>query len=222
MSVSVSIFDFVDVNPGVPGLAFAARAEGGACLGVFGGKTRDREQHAEFFPADGHWQPGIRADLVTANLPFSMFAYCDSGDPAVNEPISVAANAAKKASAILFRVSWAAAQRLGVDPDEYRSAIEGNLGSKHWEVTSAVSDDRNDLFVAAIARKKWNGKEALPMLFPNEGKSVGNETGEILLALGYPGDFATTHADADRKPFEGIVNVSNARTAISAVIAAIR
>lgn len=222
MSVSASIFEFVDVNPGVPGLSFAARAEGGTCLGVVGGKSSDRERHAEFFPSDSQVQPGARCDFVFATLPFSMFAYCDGGDPAVNEPISIASRTAKKASAILFRVSWAAAQRLGVDPDEYRAAIEGKLGSKSWEVTSAVSDDRNDLFVAAVARKKWNGQEALPMSFPVGAEPESRNSDEILLALGYPEDFAAKYAGTDRKAVAGIVNIDNARTAISAVKAALK
>lgn len=222
MPVSASTFEFVDVNPGVPGMSFAARVEGGTCLGVVGGKSRDRDRHAEFFPSVGEWQPGTRCDFVFASLPFSMFAYCDGGDPAVNEPISIAAKTAKKASAILFRVSWAAAQRLGVDPDEYRAAIEGKLGAKSWEVTSAVSDDRNDLFISAVARKRWNGQEALPMSFPVGAESASRNADEILLAGGYPEDFAQKYAGADRKAVEGIVNVDNARTAISAVKAAIK
>ncbi|MCZ7861731.1 hypothetical protein O9X98_10105 [Agrobacterium salinitolerans] len=220
MSVSASTFEFVDVNPGIPGLSFAARSEGGACIGVVGGKSADRDRHAEFFPSGG--EAGARCDFVFATLPFSMFAYCDGGDPAVNEPISIAAKTAKKASAILFRVSWAAAQRLGVDPDEYRAAIEGKLGSKSWEVTSAVSDDRNDLFVAAVARKKWNGREALPMSFPAVAEPESRNGDEILIALGYPEDFAAKFAGTDRKAVAGIVNIDNARTAISAVKAALK
>lgn len=222
MSVSASTFEFVDINPRVPGLSIAAEAEGGICLGIVGGKSSDHESHEELYPTNGDVRSGMRCDFVFASLPFSMFAYCEGGDPAVNEPISIAAKMAKKASAVLFRVSWVAAQRLGVDPDEYRAVVESKFGSKSWEVTTAVSDDRNDLFIAAVARKKWNGREPLPMSFPG-GVAPASSTGdEILIALGYPQDFAVKYAGTDRQVVAGIVNIDNARTAISAVKSALK
>jgi hypothetical protein len=223
MSAISSTFDFVDIHPGVPGMAFAAQAEGGGCREVIGIKPDARENYVSFFSPTGEDQQHGRCDIVLVGLPFSMFAYCDGGDPAVSEPIAVAAKAAKKSSAILFRVPWGASRRLGVDADEYRSAIEGTLGAKAWEVTSAVSDCGNDLFVAAVARKKWNGGEALPMAFPNSASSsVSSDAASVLLERGYPQEFASRYAGKSRKLVDGLVDIANARTAVSSVKAAIR
>ncbi|MCS4089747.1 hypothetical protein [Rhizobium sp. BK176] len=226
MSAITSTFDFVDIHPGVPGMAFAAKAEGGGCREVIGIKPEAREYYDSFFSPTGESQQAGRCDVAVVGLPFSMFAYCDGGDPAVSEPIAVAAKVAKKSSAILFRVPWNSARRLGVDADEYRSAIEGTLGAKAWEVTSAVSDCGNDLFVAAVARKKWNGREALPMAFPNPGRAAQpsgpTDAASVLLERGYPQEFAGVYVGKSRKLVDGLVDIANARTAVSSVKAAIR
>jgi hypothetical protein len=223
MSDISSTFDFVDIHPGVPGMAFAAKAEGGGCREAIGVKSDAREDYDTFFSPTGEALQIGRCDVVVVGLPFSMFAYCDGGDPAVADPINIAAKTAKKSSAILFRVPWSAARRLGVDADEYRSAIEGTLGAKAWEVTSAVSDCGNDLFVAAVARKKWNGREALPMSFPNSApSSEPTDAASVLLARGYPQAFASRYAGKSRKLVDGLVDIANARTAVSSVKAAIR
>ncbi|MBY3151055.1 hypothetical protein HFO56_01350 [Rhizobium laguerreae] len=223
MSALPSTFDFVDINPGVPGMAFAAKAEGGGCREVIGIKPETREHYEALFAPSRDVQQANRCDLVVVGLPFSMFAYCDGGDPAVSEPVAIAAKAAKKSSAILFRVPWVQARRLRVDADEYRSAIEGWLGAKAWDVTSAVSDDGNDLFVAAVARKKWNGREALPMSFPSRARSsVPSDAAAFMLARGYPQDFVSRYAGLSQKLVDGIVDIANARTAVSSVKAAIR
>ncbi|MDW9478835.1 hypothetical protein GOB57_09075 [Sinorhizobium meliloti] len=223
MATTEGTFGFVDINPGVPGMAFAAAAKGGVRLGVHGVTPSARGLYLEYFPQDNDELRAGSGDLVLAGLPFSMFARSDSGDPAVAEPISAAAKAGKKASAILFRVPWSRAKRLGTDPEEYRAAVEGHLGAKSWEVTSAVSDDWNDLFVCAVARRKWNGREPLPISFGvGVAPPIISNAREILLARGYPEDFAARYPDADKQAVEVCVDVGNAVLAISGIKASTR
>lgn len=216
-------FDFVDINPGMSGMAFAAEAEGGVCVGVLRVKPTALASYEAFFGRGSAEPPTVHGELVLVGLPFSMFAHSDSGDPAVTELISLAHRASKGVSAVLFRVSWSSARRLGVDPDEYRSTIEGVFDAKKWDVTSAVSDDENDLFIAAVERGKWNGKEALPATYPG-GREVPRHSNpqEILVGHGYPENFALHNAAVDRKLVEGIVIVDNARAAIAGTIGSVR
>jgi hypothetical protein len=216
-------FDFVDINPGMSGLAFAAEAVGGVCIGVHCVKVGSIEAYEDFFGRGSARPPETHGKLVLVNLPFSMFTSAASGDPAVSELISLAVKSSKGVPAVLFRVSWLAAERLGVDPEEYRATIEQAFGSDNWEVASVVSDDGNDLFVAVIARKRWNGDVPLPSSFPASLKPPKRSNPqEILLGFGYPENFALRNADVDRKLLEGIVSVNNARAAVAGTIGSVR
>lgn len=216
------VFNFVDVNPEMSGLAFAAEAEGGICIGVFGVKPKARESYESYFGRGSLEPPLTPCDMVLVGLPFSMFVRPENGDPAVTELIKTAFTAAKGASAILFRTPWSSAARLGVDQEEYRSTVEGILGTKKWAVAASASRDGHDLFICGVARKKWNEWSHPLPAFPYAQKATKSTPREILLEYGYPESFALQNADVDPKLVEGIVDVRNARLAISEILKAIR
>jgi hypothetical protein len=216
-------FDFVDINPGMSGLAFAAEAEGGVCVGVHRVKSNALAAYEAFFGRGSAEPPSVHGELVLVSLPFSMFVNRDRVDPAVFDLISLAYRCSQGVSAVLFRVPWSSARRLEIDPDEYRSAIEEVFNASKWVITTAVSDDKNDLFIATIAKSKWNGNDALPATYPGGGKIARQSNPqEILIKQGYPVNFALHNAEVDRKLLDGIVIVDNARAAIAGMIGSVK
>lgn len=223
-------FDFVDINPGLSGMAFAAEAEGGVCVGVIGVKPRDFTMYEEFFGRGAAAAPITTADIVLVSLPFSMFVRTQNCDPAVSDLIdeahSISEEAriiAKKSTPVLFRVSWAAARRMHIEAEEYRSAVAVRFDSRKWEVTSAVSDDGNDMFVCAIPRPRWTGQDPLPSTFPVAARArSGLNPQESLVSMGYPEKFALRHADVASNLVEGAVVISNARAAIVGALGSVR
>lgn len=221
-------FDFVDINPGMSGMAFAAEAEGGTCVGVLSIPETEKAAYEAFHGRGSAEGPSHGSRLILASLPFSMFAEGKAGDPAVSHPIRAAAKAAHvKAPApkiAIFRVPWRLAARIGVDPAEYVAAVSEGFSDERWAVTSWVSPDGADLFVTALARKYWNGNEPLSIEKAASGPVLA-EIGrpqEMLLALGYPSNFALHNASVSPKLIEGIVVVHNARAAVSGALKAVR
>ena len=216
-------FDFVDVNPGMSGMAFAAEAEGGVCVGVARIRPSQVSAYEDFFGRGSSAAPVTGCEVVLADLPFSMFVRAHKGDPAVTELVVEAARLARTASAAVFRVSWSAAGRMGVETDEYRSAVEHVFEGSKWEVRTAVSADRNDMFVFALSRVRWNGREPLPTASASAVSHLKRSNPqEILLSLGYPENFALRNAGSDSKLLEGIVDVGNARAAIVGALGSVR
>lgn len=216
-------FDFVDVNPGVPGMTFAAEAEGGVCVGVVGLRPSEATAHEEYFGRGSAQPPLTDADIILVGLPFSMFARAENCDPAVSAVIESSFRLAKEKTPVLFRVTWSAARRMGVEAEEYRSAVEARFGSKKWEVTSSVSNDGRDMFVCAVPRARWGGVDPLPSDFPVSVKPrARSNPQEILVTLGYPAKFALLNARLDRMVVEGAVVISNARAAIVGALGSVR
>lgn len=220
-------FDFVDVNPGFSGMAFAAEAEGGVCIGVARIKPRAVPAYEDFFGRGAAARPTNPGQVILVSLPFSMFVREESGDPAVSDLIKEAAGIAKLTkvapSIVLFRVSWSAAGRLGVTAAEYVAAVQARFDETGWVLWSVISEDGKDMFVCAVARKRWNGDAPLPASIPrcvHAGRSLNPQ--EILIANGYPETFALHNADIDPKLLDGIVAVGNARAALSAALASVR
>ncbi len=223
MKQTLASFDFVDINPGLSGLAFAAEAEGGVCVGVLRLKPAEKAAYEAFFGRMASSPPEVGSDLVLVQLPFSMFVRSERCDPAVSDLIVEAHRISRTAKAVLFRAPWNAAQRMGVEAEEYRTAVQAEFPAARWDVSSAVSDDLNDMFICAVSRKNRNGFEPLPTAFRPVPSPVKRENPQdTLVSMGYPAQFALRYADVENRVVDGITNVENARAAISSVLAAIR
>lgn len=204
-------FSFVSLNPSVRGLEIAAHREGGACvLEHEVGPVGDRP----FRGPAGKRRSDTKGDIVVAALPFSMFVRAEGCDPGVMDVIEQARAAA--GSAVLFRVPWLRAARLGVAVDEYSEAVSAVFEDQRWHVSTAVTDELRDMFICAVLRRKWNGTEPLPASWPNRPEA-GTEGDALRSALGYRQDF---HRSGIRD--EDMVDAVNTQSAIACVRKALK
>jgi len=231
MSLAEGSFDFVEVNPRLSGLAFAAEEAGGVRVGVTGLPPAERAAYEAYFGRGAAEPAADGCDIVLAELPFSMFVAQGSVDPAVSDTVRDALLVAMsggtrgqpRAAAMLLRAPWADARRLGVEAEGYRAAVEAAVGTKSWTVSSAVTDDGNDLFVAAVSLRFWNGREPLPAVYPRRAfVPLDRNPQEIVRHMGYPAKFALRYAGASPTLVYGITDVGNARMAVDGLLAAVR
>jgi len=213
-------FDFVDVNPGLSGLHFAAEAEGGECVGVLAIKPLEIAAFEAFHGRGSAAGPEEPCDLVLTCLPFSLFARGKGCDPAVSDLVKVARQV-KGAVASLFCVPWKKAFALGVSVDDFVSAVEAHYAADRWHVSSAVTDGHDALYICAVDRKKWNGRDTLPSIWPKTLVPANGNPQEMMAAFGYPANFALQSGATAHKIEAGIVVVHNARAAVAGVVGAI-
>lgn len=213
-------FDFVDVNPALSGMAAAAESLGGTCVGVLGIGMREKVAYEEFHGRGATQPPKGSCALVVAELPFSAFAAAEKADPAVLEHIKTA-RSVRGVKAVLFRIPWKRAARVHVHPSEFEESVERVFEQKAWHVTTSVSDDRNDLFVAAVARDAWNGGEPLPAVYSTASFTDVLNPQKTLSSKGYPANLALHYADYDHRIVMEAVSVYNAKRALAQVIGSI-
>lgn len=114
---------FIEINPGLGSTGFAAERAGMLRVGALD-LTQDVKDAYVGFHGSGSDEPlAEHADLIVADLPFSLFVEADAVDPDVASPISLARKAVGKSGSAVFRVKWDLAERLGRDTSAYGALI---------------------------------------------------------------------------------------------------
>lgn len=146
---------FIEINPGLGSFGFAAEAAGLMRLGPLLVSDDVKSQYLAFH-GHGSLEPAAeQADVVVADLPFTMFLNPDNPDPDVLDVISAATKAVRKKGFIVFRVKWDLALRLRQAPDEYRDLVARHFPKRHVDSVVDVSKGRvvtGDLYIIVTAK----------------------------------------------------------------------
>jgi len=151
-------FLFYHVNPGASAFGFGAERAGGQPVGAGLVSAKARKGYVDFHGDNSvDDDPIAPFDLLIADLPYTVFP---ETDPELAHVIKVAAHHARRAKAVLFRVDWSAADRMGFGPAAWEKAVAAALPG--WEARSVVLHNQHfvpmegaELFVAAA--KSWEG-----------------------------------------------------------------
>jgi hypothetical protein len=223
--------EYVDVNPGMSGFAFAMEDERvrGVCVGVLGIKPVHFPLYEGYHGRHSARPPEAFPDIVVCSLPFSPFVRASGSDPAVGDLVALAARASvgsrkvKGAKAVLFRAPWVKAETLGAAPGEYVDAVKAAFPAEGWTFDHAVSvhdgSKPADVFVAAV-RGDVGKVFSLPIPADVARRHRHNPQ-EKLAALGYPLQFALHNAGVAVTLVEDIVSIKAAGQAILQVLEAV-
>ena len=198
---------------------FSAENLGGTCVGVLSVKATETEKYEQFHGVGSSEYSDEHTDVVLVELPFSAFAGGSKGDPAVTDLIK-SALISRNQKAVVFRIPWALAQPIGVEPSEFVQAVENIFPNKNWQIDMRLTDGFSDLFISVAKRKKWNGNQILPAVLENN-TTYTNSPQEILIAKGYPKKLALHYRDNDIKLIKEAVSIKTAQHALLSVLNAV-
>jgi hypothetical protein len=187
---------------------FAAEAAGLLRLGPMMLSTDVRDTYVAFHGYGSDTPLADAADLVVADLPFSMFLDGKNADPEIIDVIKLAKAAARKNGAIVFRVKWDIGQRLLMPQEEYLAVVrtafpkhlvawfvDSNLGSDSLPTTDlyiVVSSEVIDLTDFNVPDEGVTAIHPVPLDDPALDKI---DPQLILDALGFPEDFSALAAN---------------------------
>ncbi len=193
---------FIEINPGLGSFGFAAEAAGMLRLGPVLLSCDVRDAYVAFHGADSDTPVADVADLVVADLPFTMFLDGKNADPEVTDIIEAAKAAVRKNGVAMFRVKWDIGERLAMAPDEYAAVVRGifpKYAVSHFTDASDASDpvSSRDLYIVASPFDLSPGDlvanpgavTAIHALRLDDPNLSNNDPQLILDALGFPEDF---------------------------------
>lgn len=203
---SVAAPTFIDINPGLGGFGLAAETAGFIRLGPMVVGSDIKAAYMDFHGAGSLDLLDDVADLALGTLPFSMFMTGKTPDPAVTEVIVASKDAVRRGGTVAFAVKWDAALRLGVEPEEYASAVAKHFPKMNvtYQVSSSTGlalASTTDLFIMATpfdAVSLWDDVEEArgahspfgtrPFVLSDDLLDTVDPQ-EIFRVLGFPEDF---------------------------------
>lgn len=168
-------FSFCEVNPGASALGTAALRVSGRLVGAASVSDRSRPLYERLRGALAE-EPVVSPDVALVNLPFSVFVAHVNGDHGVETVLREAARLAADACALLFRVDWTVGERMGIEPEEYVSAVERHF-PRHMVDYFTVANEHfvpmrgTELFIGAA--KSW--KEPLRFVAWSEPQAPASD-----------------------------------------------
>lgn len=195
---------FIEINPGLGSFGFAAEAAGMLRLGPILLSRDVREAYVAFHGADSDTLVADVADLVVADLPFTMFLDGKNADPEVTDIVRAAKAAVRKNGMVVFRVKWDIGERIGMPLAEYTKVVMGEFAKHSISVFMDDSDASEpvltkDLYLIAAPQQTPvssgihidpGAATAIHALKLDDPRLVDNDPQLILDALGFPEDFA--------------------------------
>jgi hypothetical protein len=194
---------FIEINPGLGSFGFAAEAADMLRLGPLMLSQDVRDTYLSFHGAGSDSTIADTADIVVANLPFTMFLDGKNADPDVMDVIEIAKGATRKNGIAIFRVKWDIGLRVDMPLAEYVKVVMGEFAKHSVSVFMDDSDGSepvltNDLYIivapqqtpiAAGLRIEPGAATVIHALKLDDPRLADNDPQLILDALGFPEDF---------------------------------
>lgn len=194
---------FIEINPGLGSFGFAAEAAGMIRLGPLMLSRDVRDAYLAFHGAGSEETIAETADVVVANLPFTMFLDGKNADPDVLDVIDAAKGAIRKNGIIVFRVKWDIGKRVDMPLAEYVKVVLAAF-SKHS--VSAFMDDSdgsdpvltNDLYIIVAPQSApvpfglsfaHGGADVIHAIRLDDPRLADIDPQLIVAALGFPEAF---------------------------------
>lgn len=229
---------FIEINPGLGSFGFAAERAGLLRLGPDLLARDVRQAYIDFHGAGSDERLEDSADIVVANLPFSLFLDGKNADPEVTDVIASARRLIRRGGCALFRVKWDIALRLKTDPSAFVATVSAAFPkysvksfvdlSGHGDQASTsdlyIVASPNDVILDPSPEAPAASITAIhPVVLVDFERGSGDPQ-QILSALGFPEDFyrvAGSVPNVDDHIRESVI-VSRASAVIETVVSSIR
>ncbi|NTF17472.1 hypothetical protein G6L37_03495 [Agrobacterium rubi] len=195
---------FIEINPGLGSLGFAAENAGMLRLGPMLLSNDVRSAYQTFHGAGSLELVNDTADIALTDISFSLFLDGKSADPDVVEAINAARDAIRRGGTAVFRVKWDIGLRLGCDPAGYVEAVSKVLPKyivQAFVDTSTLQDVvvTSDLYIIAsppgkavfepVAKVQDSSLRAIHHVDLDSHVFSDDDPQQILSFLGFPEDF---------------------------------
>jgi hypothetical protein len=193
---------FIEINPGLGSFGFAAEAAGLLRLGPVMLSRDVRDAYVAFHGADSDTLVADVADVVVADLPFTMFLDGRNADPEVTDVIEAAKAAVRKNGIAVFRVKWDIGERIAMSAGEYALVVRGVFAKYSVSLFVDESDasdpvSSRDIYIIATPHEipvfdlsiDPGAATAIHAFRLDDPRLADNDPQLILDALGFPEDF---------------------------------
>lgn len=194
---------FIEINPGLGSFGFAAEAADMLRLGPLMLSQDVRASYLAFHGVGSDSPVADTADVVVADLPFTMFLDGKNADPDVMDVIKTAKGAIRKNGIVVFRVKWDIGQRVDMPLAEYVKVVMGEFSKHSISVFMDDSDgsepvQTNDLYIivappqapiASWPRIDPGAATVIHAIRLDDPRLTNNDPQVIMAALGFPEAF---------------------------------